>query len=584
MDSGISERLLMEDGKALPPSGAATAEDRDAFDNLLEDAGSHGKFQIRFNVIFNFSLSAIVSMSFLNYVMAMTVPDHWCHVPGATGANISADRWKELTLPREPDTKGEMAYSKCKMFNVTAEDIIMEQFFNQPVIHKEIIGCQYGWEYDKTWYLSTTPSDNDWVCENELRVTNIFMYSRIGDVVGAFVFGQLGDQIGRRKVFIAGIALLVVGRAAAVLCASIYPLFAICIFFSNSSLLAVFQSPLAIGTEFCCREKRSRINMLQCVGWTIGISATPLLAWAVGDWVTLSLATTLPSLIFLFIIKLMPESPRWLMAKGRPEEAHKILSEIATVNGRKLPTNSLSMLKQASERCGKEKVYGIPSLFSSKRLAGYTVLILICWGINSLAYYSLVLNVGNMSGNPFLNYFYQSLVELPAYIMAMWSTDRIGRRWTQSAFFILLAIACAVLVAVVLNPALSIVTVVFAVFAKFCVCITFYAVYLQSLETYPTCLRQTGTSTNSILANLIGIIGPYIVYLGTSVDARYPYVVLGTCSLVGIFTASFLPETLHAKLPETLAEAHNFGKGQRYWSFPKRSSPKTKPTITKTLA
>ncbi|XP_071441410.1 carcinine transporter-like [Hetaerina americana] len=589
MESETTHRLLMADGRASAGGGKDVSgdgapggggEEQDAFDNLLEAAGSHGKFQIRFNIIFNFSLSAIVSMSFLNYVMAMTVPEHWCYVPGALESNISRDRWKELTLPREQGTKGDMAYSKCKMFNVTAEDIIMEQFFNQTVIHKEITGCQYGWEYDTTWYVRTTPSDNDWVCENELRVTNIFMYARIGDVIGAFVFGQLGDTIGRKKVFMAAIPLLVFGRMAAVLCSGIYPLFAICIFLSNSSLLPVFQSPLAIGTEFCCKENRSRINMLQCVGWTLGISLTPLLAWAVGDWVILTVATTLPSIIFLLIIKMMPESPRWLMARGRPEEAYKILCDIAAVNGRKLPSNALAMLKETVSRCGKEKTFGIASLFSSKRLAGYTLLIFLCWGINSLAYYSLVLNVGNMSGNPFLNYFFQSLVELPAYLVAMWSTDNIGRRWTQSVFFILLAIACAVLVAVVQNPGLTVVTVGFAVFAKFSVCITFYAVYLQSLETYPTCLRQTGTSTNSIIASLIGIIGPYVVYLGTSVDARYPYVVLGTCSLVGVVAATFLPETLHEKLPETLAEAQHFGRGQRYWSFPKNAWAKKKSLST----
>ncbi|XP_071441641.1 carcinine transporter-like [Hetaerina americana] len=589
MESETTHRLLTADGRALTEGGKDVSgggaldgggDEQVTFENLLDAAGSHGKFQIRFNVIFNFSLSAIVSMSFLNYVMAMTVPEHWCYVPGALESNISGDRWKELTLPREQNTKGEMDYSKCKMFNVTVEDIIMEQLLNQTVIHKEIIGCQYGWEYDKTWYVRTTPSDNDWVCENELRVTNIFMYAKIGDVVGAFVFGQLGDTIGRKKVFMTAILLLVLGRMAAVLCSGIYPLFAICIFLSNSCLLPVFMSPLAIGTEFCSKENRSRINMLQCVGWTLGFSLTPLVAWATGDWVIFSVVTTLPLLIFLAIIKIMPESPRWLMAIGKPEEAYYILRDIADVNGRKLPSNALAMLKETLGKSKKEKIFGIASLFSSKRLAGYTLLIFLCWGINSLAYYSLILNVGTMSGNPFLNYFFQALVELPADLVGMWSTDTIGRRWTQSLFFILSAIASAVLFAVVQNPGLTAVTVGFVVFVKFTVCISFYAIYMQALETYPTCLRQTGTSSNSIIASLIGVIGPYVVYLGTSVDARYPYVVLGTCSLVGAVASSFLPETLNEKLPETLAEAQHFGRGQRYWSFPKSALAKKKSLST----
>ncbi|XP_071441642.1 solute carrier family 22 member 7-like [Hetaerina americana] len=283
MEPETTNRLLTAEGRAVTGDEKYDGgEILDAFDILLEAVGSHGKFQTRFNAIFNFGLSVIVSMSSLNYVMAMTVPEHWCYVPGALESNISGDRWKELTLPREKGTKGEMAYSKCKMFNVTVEDITMEHLFNQTVAHKEIIGCQYGWEYDKTWYVRTTPSDNDWVCENELRVTNIFMYAKIGDVVGAFVFGQLGDRIGRKKVFIASIPLLVLGRMAAVLCSGIYPLFAICIFLASTGFLPIFLSPLAIGTEFCNKKYRSRINMLQCVGWTLGFSLTPLVAWADG--------------------------------------------------------------------------------------------------------------------------------------------------------------------------------------------------------------------------------------------------------------------------------------------------------------
>lgn len=588
MDPRKSECLLMGGGEGADEGGgrpgaaeeggpSAKIEGNDAFDDLLEAAGSHSKFQIRFNAIFNFSLSAVVSMSFLNYVMAMTVPDHWCHVPGAEGANVTAERWKELTLPRElgPKGGGEAPFSKCKMFNVTVYDVIQEQYYNNSVIHKEIVDCQFGWDYDKTWYKRTAPSDNDWVCDDELRVTNTFMYARIGDVVGAFIYGQLGDTIGRKKVFVVAIILLVLGRIAATLSSGIYPLFAASIFLSNSSLLPVFLSPLAIGMEFCCKEKRSQINMLQCVGWTLGISFTPLFAWAVGDWKTFTLATSMPTIIFIFIIKLMPESPRWLMTRGRPEEALRILKWIAEVNGRKLPKNSLTMLRESVERGRSEKVYGIASLFSSKRLSYYTMLILVCWGINSLAYYSLVLNVGNMSGNPFLNFFYQSLVELPAYLVAMWCTDKLGRRWTQSAFFILLFIACAALIPVVQNEDLALLTVALAVFAKFSVCITFYTVYLHAVETYPTCLRQTGTSTNSLVASLLGILGPYVIYLGTSVDSRYPFIVLGTCSLLGVVAASFLPETLYVKLPETLAEAQNFGKDQVFWSIPRKAPERT---------
>lgn len=48
---------------------------------------------------------------------------------------------------------------------------------------------------------------------------------------------------------------------------------------------------------------------------------------------------------------------------------------------------------------------------------------------------------------------------------------------------------------------------------KFWSAITYFAVNLQSMETYPTCLRQTGISCGVVFSNAVGILGPYIAYL-----------------------------------------------------------------------
>lgn len=99
-----------------------------------------------------------------------------------------------------------------------------------------------------------------------------------------------------------------------------------------------------------------------------------------------------------------------------------------------------------------------------------------------------------------------------------------------------------------------------ATFIKFLNALTFFMVNLQSMEIYPTCMRQTGIALGTILANAVGIFAPYLVYLGTTVDIRAPYYILGTLFLIGGIGATFLPETLHKKLPDTMEEARHFGK------------------------
>lgn len=55
--------------------------------------------------------------------------------------------------------------------------------------------------------------------------------------------------------------------------------------------------------------------------------------------------------------------------------------------------------------------------------------------------------------------------------------------------------------------------IIFVALIKLTLTTSFYMVWLQAIEIYPTCVRQTGTSVGGMMSNLVGIIGPYIVFL-----------------------------------------------------------------------
>lgn len=74
-------------------------DENSIFDDILETIGSSGKFQKRFNYIFNFILVFFGSMSYMNVIYSMTVPDHWCKVPGREFTNCTIDEWKKHAIP-----------------------------------------------------------------------------------------------------------------------------------------------------------------------------------------------------------------------------------------------------------------------------------------------------------------------------------------------------------------------------------------------------------------------------------------------------------------------------------------------------
>lgn len=62
------------------------------------------------------------------------------------------------------------------------------------VIIRCIAGCQYGWEYDGSWFSRTVPSQENWVCDKDLYVTNTFVATQVGDAVGTISFGHMSDR------------------------------------------------------------------------------------------------------------------------------------------------------------------------------------------------------------------------------------------------------------------------------------------------------------------------------------------------------------------------------------------------------
>ncbi|XP_026479556.1 uncharacterized protein LOC113385953 [Ctenocephalides felis] len=142
---------------------------RDAmFDTVMQSVGNNGPFQKRFNYLYNLIFAIVAAMPCMNIILALSVPDHWCHVPGREFTNYTIDEWKNLTLPKEINNKGIEAPSSCKMYNITdASDLHLDYNYS-------ITKCIYGYEYDTRWYELTIPSQEDWVCDKALRVTNMF--------------------------------------------------------------------------------------------------------------------------------------------------------------------------------------------------------------------------------------------------------------------------------------------------------------------------------------------------------------------------------------------------------------------------
>ena len=81
--------------------------------------------------------------------------------------------------------------------------------------------------------------------------------------------------------------------------------------------------------------------------------------------------------------RIIPESPRWLLSRGKTEQAEKIIQKCAKVNGVKLPENVID--KDTADEGEKQSVL---KMFTSARLLIRTLIIYLNWyALHSLAVY-----------------------------------------------------------------------------------------------------------------------------------------------------------------------------------------------------
>ena len=86
------------------------------------------------------------------------------------------------------------------------------------------------------------------------------------------------------------------------------------------------------------------------------------------------------------------------------------------------------------------------------------------------------------------------------------------------------------------------------------------------MEVFPTNVRQSGIGIATFISQTISIGGPYVIFLGAT-DLRLPYAVMFAVCMAGFFAATILPETAGKSLPETLADAEKFGRGDKFFSW-----------------
>jgi sugar porter (SP) family MFS transporter len=256
----------------------------------------------------------------------------------------------------------------------------------------------------------------------------------LGCLLGAAGASMIGDRYGRKKSLIASAILFALSALGAGAANSIALFSAARLAGGLAIGLASVLTPVYIA-EISPPKNRGTLVSLNQLAIVVGILFAYLVSWQIArfgenSWRWMLAVAAIPSLAFFLGLLAVPESPRWLLSRGRHEEGELILARIfGAVTAREQV--------QAVERAAASEEGSWREVFSSgmrKRLAVGMFLALFCQitGINTVLYYGSIIVSEHFPGQSTSMALIANViigtVNLLFTVVAMIYLDRWGRR------------------------------------------------------------------------------------------------------------------------------------------------------------
>nr|WP_042185123.1 MFS transporter [Kibdelosporangium sp. MJ126-NF4]CEL16537.1 Transporter, MFS superfamily [Kibdelosporangium sp. MJ126-NF4]CTQ90490.1 Transporter, MFS superfamily [Kibdelosporangium sp. MJ126-NF4] len=374
-------------------------------------------------------------------------------------------------------------------------------------------------------------------------ITFTITVGSVGMLIGALLTGRLADRFGRVPVVACCLVLYSLSSLFAALAPSIEWLQA-----------ARFLQGMGIGgevlvaatyiSEIIGPKTRGRFVLLYELAFVAGLAMASLVsAWVVPSfgWRVLFAVGALPILLAI-ALRTVPESPRWLAARGRHDEAEAAVGRFEAVARKQfgtlpdvVPSPSVTVDDRAS----------VLDLFRG-RYFRRTVVVSVLWFVSFLVNYGLSSWLPTIYTSVFHLDVHTSLVYsmvttvagLVGSIVIATTVDRFGRR--TGLIVGLLGGAVILGMAALAAPTTGLGVMVFVSSAAVFVFAVNLALNLYGPELYPTRSRAAGASIGGVFARLGVIVGPIITGLAVGANGGVApvFAVLAVACAIGCATVA----------------------------------------------
>jgi putative MFS transporter len=341
--------------------------------------------------------------------------------------------------------------------------------------------------------------------------------SLAGMALGASLAGMLADRFGRKTVF--QLSMIVWGSAA-LMCAAApsYLFLLISRFVLGFGMGAEFPIAQSMVSEFMPARMRGKYIALLEGFWPLGFivaGVAALLLVPIGGWRLVFVATGLPAIYVLIIRRKVPESPRWLEARGLMDRAettmHFIEEQVEKAYGKQLPAPAHDGIPDEVLKGG----FCLWELFT-KKYRMRTIMAWILWFFALLGYYGITTWMGKLLVDKGFTItksiefvLLMTLWGVPGFFSAAYLVEKLGRKPTVIGYVMFSGVASYFYG----HAGTQQQVIIAGAFMQFFFFGMWSALYAYTPELFPTRARATGCGTASGLGRVGALIGPSVIPL-----------------------------------------------------------------------
>ena len=358
----------------------------------------------------------------------------------------------------------------------------------------------------------------------------------IGSIIGVLVAGMLSDFLGRKKTMLISALMFSVSAIGCAVCSDLTQLVIFRMIGGFGIGVVSIVSPAYI-SEIAIPEKRGMLVSLYQLAITVGFLLAYLVNYLVLKSADTSLAgasqavrdadplgvrmfnseywrgmlgyETIPDLLFLLVIFFIPESPRWLIVKGREEQARSVLSRIYPSPDDVAAQLALTRASIAGEVKSEWKALLEPGIRTAVLLGSAIAILGQFMGVNAVLYYGPEIFKDAGFEDPLFSTVLVGVVNMLTTVIALLIIDKVGRKqlvyWGVSGM-----IVCLVMIGLyfALGTLPTWFMLTFFLLYVFCTAISISAVIFVLLgEMYPNRVRGMAMS----VAGFALWVGTYLI-------------------------------------------------------------------------